>query len=107
MFSSQDILRETGQVRILKLTTDPNEFCLVLTTDYIEHVGKPTENKTLAKTVIGANQSEACKLHFCSFIYTRCILGKFLGTVVEKYRDVSINRETMEKEFRFNDEDLT
>ena len=54
--ASQEVLRESGQVRILRLTTDPNEFCLVLTTDYIEHVGKPTENKTLAKTVIGTNQ---------------------------------------------------
>lgn len=53
----QGELREADKVRMFKLSTDPNEFCLVMTEDYIQHVKQYTRGFNICKLVLGKNNT--------------------------------------------------
>lgn len=49
----QGDLKDAGEVRVLKLTTDPNELCLVLNDDYTNHVRKHIVEMDISKLIVG------------------------------------------------------
>jgi serine/threonine-protein kinase 19 len=46
-------LRNSGEIRLFKLGSEANEFCILFTEDYKSHVRKFIENMALNQAVIG------------------------------------------------------
>lgn len=78
-------LRNTGEVRLFKLGTEADEYCIVLTEDYKSHVQKTTATLGVNKTVI----------------------ERFLTLVLPQYQELSLNKSIMMDEFKFKDEEIT
>ena len=46
-------MRTSGDIRLFKLGSEANEFCIVFTEDYKEHVRNFTADLSISKAVIG------------------------------------------------------
>ncbi|XP_006820313.1 winged helix repair factor 1-like [Saccoglossus kowalevskii] len=74
-------LKEKKVIKMFKLGIAVDEFCIVFTDDYKQHVKRQEpDNKTI---------------------------DKFLDTVVDRCPDVSLTKSTMINEFCFTDEEIT
>ncbi len=73
-------MREKKEIKLFRLGTDADEFCIVFTDNYKEHLKKQFTNSD--------------------------IVSKFIDTVVMETTDVSLSKSKM-VEFGFSDVDIT
>ncbi|XP_071948719.1 inactive serine/threonine-protein kinase 19-like [Antedon mediterranea] len=74
-------LRDTKEIKLLNLGTRPDEFSIVFTKDYVEHVNKHLSDKPIIK--------------------------RFLSSVVEKTNSVSVDKQMLVEHLEFKDEEIT
>ncbi|XP_041364570.1 serine/threonine-protein kinase 19-like [Gigantopelta aegis] len=78
-------LKESGEIKVIKLGAEPNELSIVFSRDYEVHVDSVMRDVGVHKHII----------------------EKFLSRVVKNCRDVCLDRETLMKDYRFKDEEVT
>ncbi|XP_067673643.1 inactive serine/threonine-protein kinase 19-like [Haliotis asinina] len=77
-------LRSSGEIKVFKLGADANDLCVVFAHDYETHI-----------------------LHVMKDLHVHNhIIEKFLR-VVKNCNDVSLDKDTLMKDFRFKDEEIT
>ncbi|KAL3875650.1 hypothetical protein ACJMK2_033605 [Sinanodonta woodiana] len=78
-------MQQQGEINLFRLGADSDEYCIVLKEDYRSHVAR--------------NMAEAS--------IPKAIADKFLNTVVEKCRNVSVDKNVLINEYHFTDEEIT
>ncbi|XP_033108440.1 serine/threonine-protein kinase 19-like [Anneissia japonica] len=74
-------LRDSKEIKLLKLGTGPDEFSIVFTKDYVEHVNKQLPDRPVVK--------------------------RFLSSIVEKTNSVSVDKRMLVDHLEFKDEEIT
>ncbi|XP_069122738.1 inactive serine/threonine-protein kinase 19-like [Argopecten irradians] len=78
-------LRKRGLVKLFKLGSEADEYCILFTNDYEEHV---------TKTMTGLSMSPI-------------LIERFSANVVKKCQDVCVTKETLMTDYRFSDLEIT
>lgn len=78
-------LRKHGVIKLFKLGSEADEYCILFTNDYEDHVQKTMTALSLSPILI----------------------EKFISNVVKKCHDVCVTKETLMVEYRFSDFEIT
>uniref|UniRef100_H2ZMA7 Serine/threonine-protein kinase 19 n=1 Tax=Ciona savignyi TaxID=51511 RepID=H2ZMA7_CIOSA len=87
-------LRENGDIKMFKTSLGTDQYCIMFTLDYIEHV------RTHFSTENSANEKEKTSK------ISKTLL-KFITEVVPNSSDVSLDKKTLFDKFGFQDSDIT
>ncbi|XP_048758277.1 serine/threonine-protein kinase 19-like [Ostrea edulis] len=78
-------LKLANEIKMFKLGAELDDYCIVFTADYRDHVRRVMAELSISKNVC----------------------NKFVNTVIRKYTDVCINKDTLMNDFNFTDSEIT
>ncbi|XP_062591297.1 inactive serine/threonine-protein kinase 19-like [Saccostrea cucullata] len=80
-----DDLKQANEIKLFKLGAELDDYCIVFTEAYRDHVISVMKELSISKN----------------------ICNKYVNTVIKKYTDVCINKDTLMNEFSFTDSEIT
>ena len=94
-------LQATGKLRVFKTSLGTDQFCTMLTPDYIDYV------QTVSKLTTDDQQDSKSENPSPMECKRRKVLTKFLEELVPCHTDVDINIKTLTTTYKFTDSQIT